>query len=79
MSAAPSVQLVHSGKPVTIRDRFLRLHEVESICGIRKSTIYLLMKEGKFPPCIRVTSRASAWPESAVYQWVQDRIQKGGV
>lgn len=79
MSVAPSVQLAHSAKPVTLRDRLIKLNEVESICGIRKSTIYLLMKEGKFPRCVRVTSKCSAWPESAVYQWVQDRIQKGGV
>lgn len=79
MPVAPSVQLAHSAKPVTLRERLLRLPEVESICGCRKSTIYLLMKAGKFPACVRVTSKLSAWPESAVYQWVQDRIQKGGV
>lgn len=78
-TVAPSVHLAYSAKPVTPRDRLLRLPEVEAICGIRKSSIYVLMKQGKFPPCIHVTSRLSAWPESAVYKWVQDRIHKGGV
>lgn len=61
------------------RDRFLRLPDVEAVTGCKKSTIYKLMKEGKFPKCIRVTARMSAWPESAVLQWVQERIQGGAV
>lgn len=76
---APAVHLAHSAKPVIPRDRLLRLPEVESATGCKKSTIYKLMKEGKFPACVRITSRMSAWPESLVLQWVQDRIQKGGV
>lgn len=78
-TVAPSVHLAHSAKPVTPRDRLLRLPEVETLVGIRKSSIYVLMKQGKFPRCIHITSRLAAWPESAVLQWVQDRIHKGGV
>jgi prophage regulatory protein len=75
---APSMHLAHSAKPVTPRDRLLRLPDVETATGCKKSTIYKLMKAGTFPACIRVTARMSAWPESAVLQWVQDRIQQGG-
>lgn len=78
-TSAPAVHLVHAQKPVTPRDRLLRLPEVESATGCKKSTIYKLMKEGKFPACIRVTARMAAWSESAVLQWVQDRINQGGV
>lgn len=77
-TSAPSVHLAHTTKPVTPRDRLLRLPDVEAATGCKKSTIYKLMKEGKFPSCIRITSRMSAWPESAVLQWVQERIQNGG-
>ena len=76
---APAIHLAHTQKPVTPRDRLLRLPEVEILTGCRKSTIYKLMKEGKFPKCLRITARMSAWPESAVLQWVQERIQHGGV
>lgn len=75
---APSIHLAHTQKPVTPRDRLLRLPEVEALIGCRKSTIYKLMKEGKFPNSVRVTDRIKAWPESAVLQWVQGRIQQGG-
>ena len=65
--------------PLVPRDRLLRLPDVSDILGIRKSTIYALMKEGKFPKCIYVTSKTVAWPESAVLAWVNDRINKGAV
>lgn len=73
-ASAPGVHLVHSAKPVVPRDRLLRLAEVESMVGAKRSTIYQLMKEGKFPKQITVSRRFAAWPESAVLQWVQDRI-----
>ena len=65
--------------PLVPRDRLLRLPDVSDIVGIRKSTIYALMKEGKFPKCIYVTSKTVAWPESVVLAWVNDRINQGAV
>ena len=65
--------------PLVPRDRLLRLPDVSVIVGIRKSSIYALMKEGKFPKCIYITSKTVAWPESAVLAWVNDRINKGAV
>lgn len=76
-SSAPGVHLVHSAKPVVPRDRLLRIAEVEGVVGAKRSTIYQLMKEGKFPKQITVSRRFAAWPESAVLQWVQDRIAGG--
>lgn len=78
-SVASPVRPAHAAEATPPRDRLLRLPEVEALVGIRKSSIYVLMKQGKFPRCIHITSRLAAWPESAVYQWVQDRIHKGGV
>ena len=73
-TAKPDLKLVHDTRPVIPRDRFLRIHDVEAIVGFKKSTIYKLMKEGKFPTCRRIAARMSAWPESAVFAWVQARI-----
>ena len=68
------MQVSPAAKPIVPRDRLLRLPDVEAATGCKKSTIYKLMKEGKFPPCVRITSRMAAWPESAVLAWVQARI-----
>lgn len=68
------MQLVHESRPAVRRDRLLRIPEVEQTSGLKKTTIYLLMKRGEFPRGVQITPRCVAWPESAVLQWVQDRI-----
>lgn len=71
------MQLAHENRPAIRRDRLLRLPDVEAATGCKKSTIYLLMKQGKFPKGVAITGRMVAWPESAILQWVQDRITLG--
>ena len=68
------MQVVHQSRPVVPRDRLIRLPDVEGATGCKKSTIYELMKAGRFPKPVRLSARHVAWPESAVLQWVQDRI-----
>lgn len=68
------MQLVNENRPQVRRDRLLRLPEVESVTGLKKSTIYVLMKRSEFPRCVQVTPRCVAWAESRVLQFVQDRI-----
>ena len=74
------MMLVSEVRPQVKRDRLLSLSEVENVSGIRKTTVYQLMKRGEFPRCVNVTPRCVRWPESTVLQWVQDRIaaSKGG-
>ena len=68
------MQLVSEAQPQARRDRLLRLPEVEAVSGLKKSTIYLLMRRGEFPRCVQITARCVAWPESRVLKFVQDRI-----
>lgn len=56
-------------------ERLLRLPEVESIVGIRKSSIYEGVKKGTFPAPIKLSRRAVCWPESHIAAWVAERIQ----
>lgn len=76
MQVVHSAPAVPGARPVIPRDRLLRLPEVESLTGIKKSTIYELMRQGKFPRHIKLNRRMAMWPETAVLQWVQDRIQE---
>lgn len=68
------MHLITETRPQVKRDRLLRLPEVEAATGLKKSTLYLLMKRGEFPRCVQVTPRTVAWAESSVLQWIQDRI-----
>ncbi len=72
------LRLVSETRPPVPRDRLLRLPDVEAVTGCKKSTIYNLMRAGKFVQPVRISSRCTAWPESAVLQWVQDRIAAAG-
>lgn len=72
------MQLVSDTRPQVKRDRLLRLPEVESVTGLKKSTIYSLMKAGKFVNPVRISKRCTAWPEGAVLSWVQTQIATSG-
>lgn len=70
-----SLQAAHAATPVTQRDRLIRLPEVERVTGFKKSTLYGWIKAKTFPRPVQI-GRMSAWPESAVLQWVQSRISE---
>lgn len=59
-------------------ERLLRLPEVESLVGLRKSSIYDAMKRGDFPPPVKLSRRAVCWPASAIDFWIAERIKAGG-
>ena len=44
----------------------LRLPAVRSRTGLSRSTIYLRIKEGTFPPPVSLGARAVGWPASEV-------------
>ena len=54
----------------------LRLPKVEAATGYKRSTIYRLIQEGKFPAPISLGGRASAWIEEEVGAWIQERIRE---
>lgn len=54
-------------------DKHLRRPAVEEITGLKRSSIYLLMSRGQFPRPIKLTSKAVAWPESAIAEWLAQR------
>ena len=57
---------------------FLRIHDVESRTGLRKSHLYALASQGNFPAPLKISGRASAWIESEVLEWVVKRIRASG-
>ena len=54
--------------------RFIRRPAVENRTGLSRSTIYLLMQNGKFPKPVRIGGRAVAWPEAEVEAWLNARL-----
>ena len=52
-------------------EAFLRLPDVIALAGIKSSTIYELIQEGKFPKPEKITARASGWRAGAIYSWLK--------
>lgn len=54
--------------------RLIRRKEVQAKTGLGASSIYAMMKQGKFPKAITLSERRVAWIESDVDQWISERI-----
>jgi len=67
------------------KHRFIRLNEVMSRTGYGRTSIYHKMEDGSFPKSVKLggppkdpsifDSRAVAWIEDEVDQWVDARIE----
>ena len=60
------------------QDRLLRLPEVVSIVGLRRSAIYALERVGKFPKKIAL-GKTTVWSLREVSKWVEARIAERDV
>ena len=58
------------------QERLLRWPEVKSITGICRSHAHQLAAKGQFPKPRKLVpeGRASAWVESEIREWVEQRI-----
>lgn len=54
--------------------RLIKLTEVRQRTTLSKTTIYDLIRQGRFPPPVRLSHRSVAWPEADVDRWIDDRI-----
>jgi prophage regulatory protein len=61
-------------------DRYLRIKQVSEITGLSRATIYNMEKAGDFPQKTVLSTRAVAWRESAVVEWMDSRknVTKSG-
>ena len=57
-------------------ERLIRLPSVESLTGLKRAHIYNLAREGKFPRPLKIGARASAWRETQVQAWIEERIRE---
>jgi prophage regulatory protein len=63
-------------KPYRIEsgDKIARRQRCLEITGISHSTRHRLIVEGKFPLPIRLGPRAVGWPESWLYEWLNEKV-----
>ena len=73
-------------KKHTPQKRFIRLPEVLTRTGFGRTSIYRKMEDGSFPRSVKLggpledsnvfDSRAVAWIEDEVEQWIESRIEE---
>jgi prophage regulatory protein len=56
--------------------KVLRLPQVCEVTGLRRSMIYQLEAEQRFPRRIEIGVRAVGWIQGEVQQWVVQRIER---
>ena len=52
----------------------LRLKQVEEKTGLKRSQIYLYMKNGEFPRSIKIGPASVAWLESEIDKWIDLKL-----
>ena len=62
--------------PTTSPEKLLRLSEVLTRVPISRSAWYMGIKDGKFPPPIKLGPKTSAWRESDVNRLIQELAAK---
>lgn len=55
-------------------ERFLRRPQVEALCGLGHSRIYLMIRAGNFPKPLPLGPNSVAWRESEIRAWQAARI-----
>ncbi|MCX3307464.1 AlpA family transcriptional regulator [Pantoea vagans] len=79
VSSVPAPAIHLNRDAVYPRDRFMRLPEVISTCGLSRSTIYDLISRELFPSQISLGGKNVAWLASEIDGWMQARIaQRAG-
>jgi len=56
------------------RTKLIKLPEVLKITTLSRASIYRLIAENRFPEQVKLSTRACAWVEQDVLDWVNDRI-----
>lgn len=56
------------------QQRLIRRKEVQAKTGLGVSSLYALMKVGKFPQSLNISERRVAWIEAEIDQWIAERI-----
>lgn len=54
--------------------RILRLPEVIHRTGFKRSSIYQMIQEGRFPRPVKLGARAVGWDSSSIDSWIKQRI-----
>lgn len=56
--------------------KILRLPQVIELVGLKRSAIYQLIQQGKFPRPVRLSKRAVGWRSDEIEAWIESRAKR---
>lgn len=57
-------------------EKLLRFEQIVKLTGLSRTTLWRLEKQGQFPKRVKLSTRAVAWRETEVHQWIAERQPK---
>ena len=75
VSKSRGLDNIKAAKRLTPNECALRLPQVCQITGLRRSMIYRMQAEKRFPQRIKLSERAVGWLEREVQDWLAQRIE----
>ena len=55
---------------------YYRINELSEILSMGKSSIWGLVKEGKFPQSIKISEGVTVWKSEDILRWVDEQSSK---
>jgi prophage regulatory protein len=52
-------------------EKLIRIPRVMELVGIKKSTVWLWVKQGKLPKPKKLSSRVTVWKESEIIEFIE--------
>ena len=59
--------------PQPVPPVLLRIHEVEALTSLKRTSLYRRIRAGTFPEPIELSANRSAWHASEVHAWIASR------
>ncbi len=72
MQSQPQIQHVPLSPAKSITTRFLRKRLILAATGMSDTTIWRLVRDGKFPPPTKLGPNSVSWRESDYEEWAAD-------
>ena len=55
--------------------RYIRFKELRKLIPLGRTTIWRMMREGRFPQSRRIGRAAMAWVENEIDEWMKERAE----
>jgi prophage regulatory protein len=68
-----------TSNPVAQPNRILRVHDVMAVTGLRRTSLYEMVRQNRFPTPVKLATRAVGWRETDVVAWMDSLLPAKGV